>query len=81
MNYIDVTNLYDINSEFTCLLAPCPYVQMEPEWIFGMYKGEDVVEVGTCGENGYFNDTDDICTCTDMKGKEAWKLQATFTVR
>ena len=47
---------------------------MEPEWIFGMYKGEDVVEVGTCGEHGYFNDTDDICTCTDMKGKEVGKL-------
>ena len=52
-----------------CLLAPCPYVQMEPNYKFGMWKGEEVVEVGTCGENGYFNDTNDICTCTEMTGK------------
>ena len=42
---------------------------MEPEWLFGMYQGGEVVEVGTCGEGGYFNDTDYICTCTEMKGK------------
>ena len=41
---------------------------MEPEWLFGMYQGGEVVEVGTCGEGGYFNDTDYICTCTEMKG-------------
>ena len=52
----------------TCILVPCPYVQMEPEWLFGMYQGGEVVEVGTCGEGGYFNDTDYICTCTEMKG-------------
>ena len=41
---------------------------MEPEWLFGMYQGGEVVEVGTCGVDGYFNDTDHVCTCTEMRG-------------
>ena len=42
---------------------------MDPAWIFGLWKGGELIEVGTCGENGYFNDTDEVCTCTIMEGR------------
>ena len=47
----------------------CPYVQMDPQSEFGMWNGEELEYVGTCGENGYFNDTFDVCTCTVMYGE------------
>ena len=41
---------------------------------FGVWHGSDLVQIGTCGEGGYFNDTDYICTCTVMTGR-CWTLQ------
>ena len=43
-----------------------PY--QEP-WFFCMWRGVQEEYAGTCGEGGYFNDTDTVCTCTNMTGK------------
>ena len=65
---IAVACVYDIY--FFSHTDPCPYVQMDPPYLFGVWEGGDIIQVGTCGEDGYFNDTSDICTCTLMYGKE-----------
>ena len=37
---------------------------------FCYWKGTEELFAGTCGQGGYFNDTDGICTCTNMTGKK-----------
>lgn len=44
----------------------CPYKQMIPEWDFGMGPDGSIQKVGSCGPGGYFNDTDGVCTCTEV---------------
>ena len=48
----------------------CPYIQLSNKNEFGMINDlGEVVTVGNCGNGGYFNDTEGICTCT-VVGRE-----------
>lgn len=63
----------------TPIIYECPYVQLSPQWLFGMWYGTDLREVGTCGIDGYFNDTTDVCTCTVMKVDCTCKISLPLT--
>ena len=61
----------DYNSLFFVILSDyfCHYVQMVPASDFGLWDGPTQVKTGSCGEGGYFNDTDGVCTCTEVGRK------------
>ena len=53
---------------------------MSPEWLFGVWQGVDLIEVGSCGENGTFNDTAGICACTEMQGDYILYAQTKYDI-
>ena len=48
----------------------CPYVQGMDAWYIDIVDEAGLTRpYGSCGVGGYFNDTDGVCTCTEMGGK------------
>ena len=69
MELYGVGNSY--NDYYFCYpVLECHFLQGADPWIINrVTEAGDIVPYGSCGINGYFNDTDGICTCTEIGGK------------